>query len=226
MKTQEGLQKLLSLQNKTMKEILSQEEISWLRRDKGKAGKLVEIHIGLKNGPSSTDFEDGELKTYKAKMDRSPEETVAVRTIAGSIDELVGESLVAFEDSTLYKKIKNIIFLPICKQATDPADWVILEPFQVWLSPGSSEYEKMEEDYINIGLKLKDDIENSEDGFIHGTTSKGGTFLQVRSKDSKPYKPIISRHYGTAVSNKSYSFYFCMTYIKHLLSKEAYKGSV
>ena len=46
-----------------------------------------------------------------------------------------------------------------------------------------------------------------------------GRFIQIRTKDSKPYTPIYSQKYGRIISDKNRAFYFkkeFMYYIKEL----------
>ena len=50
--------------------------------------------------------------------------------------------------------------------------------------------EQLHKDYDTIYQLLNHYIETSEDGFIH---TSNGKFMQIRSKDSKPYHPIYSK---------------------------------
>jgi DNA mismatch repair protein MutH len=42
--------------------------------------------------------------------------------------------------------------------------------------------------------------------------------VQVRSKDSKPYHPIYSNHYGRYISNKNHALYFMKSFMKDALA--------
>lgn len=69
---------------------------------------------------------------------------------------------------------------------------------------------QLEEDYYTICRILQEQIENGIDGNIH---TANGKYIQVRSKDSKPYHPIYSNIYGRYVSNKNHAFYFKREFI-------------
>ena len=68
-------------------------------------------------------------------------------------------------------------------------------------------------DYITICDQLKRHIETSEDKFIH---TSNGKFIQIRSKDSKPYRAIFSKERGKYISNKNHAFYFKKDLTKYL----------
>ena len=62
MKLEEAMRRLERVVNRPFSDILS-ESNSNLIIDKGRAGKALEIVLGLQNTPNPMDFEDGELKT-------------------------------------------------------------------------------------------------------------------------------------------------------------------
>ena len=45
----------------------------------------------------------------------------------------------------------------------------------------------------------------------------GGQFIQVRTKDSKPYTPIYSQKYGRYISDKNRAFYFKREFMKYIV---------
>lgn len=183
-----------------------------LRTNKGHAGQLLLTYIGLKLDCNLCDFEDGELKTNKALPNGEPLETMWITQILGDIDNLVGFSPVPFRNSRLYTKIRNLVYLPVVKQSKNAADWYFVKCIRVQADEDSALYEKYKQDYEVICAKLTYDIEHSSDGFIH--TSNGPNYIQVRSKDAKPYKPIFSKTYGRYVSNKNHGFYFMKSFMK------------
>ena len=65
-------------------------------------------------------------------------------------------------------------------------------------------FRQLSADFTQIKSKLLADI-NSGDGYIH---TSNGSFIQIRSKDSKPYSPIFSAQYDRDISNKNHAFYF------------------
>lgn len=173
--------------------------------EKGKSGKLLEKAIGLTSSINTLDFDDGELKTNKCNKNGNPIETIFITMISSMIDDLINLNT-CFYDSILYKKIKNFLYVPICKEG-DPKEWHIMSYIHVNLSNSYFSYlrEFLKNDYENICRQLKNHIETSKDGFIH---TSNGKYIQIRSKDSKPYHPIYSETYKRYVSNKNHAFYF------------------
>lgn len=73
---------------------------------------------------------------------------------------------------------------------------------------------QLKEDYYSICKQLGEHIETSADGFIH---TSNGKYIQIRSKDSKPYFPIYSDKYAKHISNKNHDFYFKKDFMKYIL---------
>ena len=184
-------------------ELFKGPNLEWVI-NKGKAGQALEIILGLQNTPNPLDFEDGELKTNKCDRYGNPKETVFIAQILSVIDELIEKR--RFEDTHLFEKISNILYVPVCKEG-EPKDWMFLHPVHV--DTKDTRFLPLvriwERDYYSICDQLKRHIETSADGFIH---TSNGLHIQVRSKDSKPYHPIFSIKYGRFVSNKNHAFYF------------------
>ena len=153
---------------------------------------------------TNLDFDDGELKTNKCDSVGNPRETVFITQISSVIDELIQER--PFEQTHLYEKISNILYVPVCKDG-NPKDWMFLPSIHIDLtSPRYAELRNIwRNDYYSICRQLKRHIETSPDGYIH---TSNGQHIQIRSKDSKPYHPIYSSTYGRYVSNKNHAFYF------------------
>lgn len=161
------------------------------------------------------DFEDGELKTNKCDSNGKPKETIFITQTASIIDDLIKES--NFYESILYKKIKNLLYVPISKDGP-PEEWRFLPCIHINLEDKKFlELKKqLEEDYYSICKQLKAHIEKENgDGFIH---TSNGKFIQIRSKDSKPYHPIYSKIYNKNVSDKNLAFYFKKDFIQYIKS--------
>ena len=203
MKLSAAKAKIDSVINRPFSELFSGTDYEWVV-NKGKAGQALEIVLGLQNTPNPLDFEDGELKTNKCDRLGNPQETVFISQILSVIDEMLAKR--PFEETHLFKKISNILYVPVCKEGK-PKDWMFLSPIHV-----NTQEEKFvpliqiwRNDYYSICEQLKRHIETSSDGFIH---TSNGIHIQVRSKDAKPYHPIFSKMYGRYVSNKNHAFYF------------------
>lgn len=185
-------------------DLFSPADMNMIIINKGKTGQLLELSLGMNLSSTNLDFDDGELKTNKCDAAGSPRETVFITQISSIIDELIQER--PFEQTHLYEKISNILYVPVCKDG-DPKNWMFLPSIHIDLaSPRFSELRNIwRNDYYSICRQLKRHIETSTDGFIH---TSNGQHIQVRSKDSKPYHPIYSSTYGRYVSDKNHAFYF------------------
>ncbi len=204
MRLAEACNKLNSLSGIKFRELFSPSDMEMIIINKGKTGQLLELSLGMNLSSSNLDFEDGELKTNKCDRLGNPKETVFITQISSVMDELIKQK--PFEDTHLYEKISNILYVPVCKDG-DPRDWMFLPSIHIDLS--KSKFSELrgiwERDYYSICRQLKNHIETSPDGFIH---TSNGSHIQVRSKDSKPYHPIYSSIYGRYVSDKNHAFYF------------------
>ncbi len=204
MKLKEAQERIKRICNIPFSDLFDESDFDLIKKNKGKTGQLLELALDKKLDNSNLDFEDGELKTNKCDANGKPLETVFITQILSVIDELIEEK--PFEETHLYEKINNILYVPVCKEG-DPHNWMFLDAIHIDLTKPefSSLLDTWREDYYSICKQLKKHIETSSDGFIH---TSNGTHIQVRSKDSKPYHPIYSKHYGRNVSNKNHAFYF------------------
>lgn len=212
MKLEEANVKLNKLSRVRFGDLFSDEDMNTIILNKGKTGQLLELSLGMNLSNTNLDFEDGELKTNKCDANGKPIETIFITQISSVIDELIQEK--TFEETHLYEKIRNILYVPVCKVG-EPKDWMFLPSIHIDLrEPKFAELKDIwKEDYYSICKQLKDLIENSEDGFIH---TSNGLHLQVRSKDSKPYHPIYSDIYKKYVSNKNHAFYFKKKFVEDI----------
>lgn len=212
MKLEEANVKLNKLSRVRFGDLFSDEDMNTIILNKGKTGQLLELSLGMNLSNRNLDFEDGELKTNKCDANGKPIETIFITQISSVIDELIQEK--TFEETHLYEKIRNILYVPVCKVG-EPKDWMFLPSIHIDLrEPKFAELKDIwKEDYYSICKQLKSHIENSEDGFIH---TSNGLHIQVRSKDSKPYHPIYSDIYKRYVSNKNHAFYFQKKFVEDI----------
>lgn len=213
MKLKEAQEKIVKLCNIPFLEMFTEDDFETIIKNKGKTGQLLELALGKKLDSFNIDFEDGELKSNKCDVAGKPLETVFITQIASVIDELLQKK--KFEETHLYEKINNILYVPVCKVG-NPRTWMFLDAIHIDLSDKrfSSLLDIWREDYYSICEQLKNHIETQKDGFIH---TSNGTHIQVRSKDSKPYHPIYSSTYGRYVSNKNHAFYFQKQFVYDIL---------
>ena len=169
------------------KDYLSPEQVqdAMMIINKGKTGQLLELTIGLNLSNTTLDFEDGELKTNKCDRTGKPLETMFITQTASIIDDLLAKR--NFEDTKLYQKIQRLLYVPISKDGS-PADWMYLQPIQVDLSlPKYTELAaQLEADYYNICDQFNTQLSESNRATLH---TASGEFIQIRTKDSKPYHP-------------------------------------
>lgn len=216
MKLIEAQKRIEKLANIPFKEYLSSEQVqdAMMKINKGKTGQLLELTIGLNLSNTTLDFEDGELKTNKCDRYGKPLETMFITQTASIIDDLL--SMQTFQDTKLYEKIKRLLYVPISKDGS-PSEWMYLSPIQVDLSlpQYASLAKQLESDYYTICNKLNKQLSESAAATLH---TANGKFIQIRTKDSKPYHPIYSNIYGREISDKNRAFYFKKDFIKYITS--------
>ncbi|NLK43059.1 MAG: DNA mismatch repair protein MutH [Tissierellia bacterium] len=193
-------------------DIFTEEQMKDIIKAKGRSGQLLELLLGLENSSKLLDFENGELKTNKCDRLGKPLETMFIMQISSIIDELLAKK--PFYETPLFKKINNLLYVPICKEG-EPKDWFILPYAHVNLLDNKFKELRIqiEKDYYNICEQLNKHIKSSEEGYIH---TSNGEYIQIRSKDSKPYSPIYSKIYNKTVSNKNHAFYFKKSFMIYI----------
>ncbi|MHA1800572.1 MAG: DNA mismatch repair protein MutH [Candidatus Heimdallarchaeaceae archaeon] len=186
-----------------------------LKIDKGRVGKLLEKLIGLPNSSRLRDFEDGELKTNKADVYALPLETMFISQLSKEFDNVIGPQ--SFEESHIYRKIKRGAYVPVCKSG-EMDDWYFHPCIEWDLEKDSELFKSLERDYYKIKNEIIHYIEE-RDGQLH---TSSGKYIQIRTKDAKPYNPIYSRTYQKEVSNKNFAFYFKKDFMRYLQRKNNY----
>lgn len=214
MKLSEAQIRIEKLAHIPFKEYLSPSQIqdAMMIINKGKTGQLLELTIGLHLSNTTLDFDDGELKTNKCDRFGKPLETMFITQTASMIDDLLSRR--RFEETKLYKKLQRLLYVPISKDGP-PAEWMYLSPIKIDLSlPKYSVLAKqLEADYYNICEQLNEQLLKSNSATLH---TANGEFIQIRTKDSKPYHPIYSEIYGREISNKNRAFYFKKEFMKYI----------
>ena len=94
-------------------ELFSPSDMDMIIINKGKTGQLLELSLGMRLSSNTLDFDDEELKTNKCDALGNPKETVFITQISSIIDDLIQER--PFEQTHLYEKISNILYVPVCK---------------------------------------------------------------------------------------------------------------
>lgn len=213
MKLIEAKKKIDSLTNIPFKDYISQEHFNDIIKNKGKTGQILELTIGLQLSNTTLDFEDGELKTNKCDRYGNPKETMFITQTASMIDEILYRK--PFNSTKLYQKLQNILYVPISKDG-NPSKWMYLPCIQVDLSlPKYNTLSKqLEADYYTICDTMNEQLSVSSTATLHTVS---GNYIQVRTKDSKPYHPIYSEKYSREISDKNRAFYFKKEFMKYIV---------
>lgn len=189
-------------------------EDTMLKLNKGRTGQLLELTIGLNLSNTTLDFEDGELKTNKCNRNGNPLETMFITQTASIIDELL--SCKDFYQSKLYKKLQHLLYVPISKDGPQ-SEWMFLPSIEVDLNkPMYHELcKQLEADYYSICNQFNEMLMTSPTSTLH---TASGEFIQIRTKDSKPYHPIYSEIYDRVISDKNRAFYFKKEFMKYIVA--------
>jgi DNA mismatch repair protein MutH len=213
-RVEEALPKLQAACGKRFSKLFANHPTD-LRTNKGHVGQLLLLHIGCNLDSELCDFENGELKTNKCSADGRPLETMFITQVNGLIDQLLSNPQVPFASSPLYQKIKRILYVPVVKESPNVGDWYFIRCIDIRVPIASMLFKTLEQDYNSICRQLREHVSSANDGFIH---TSSGKYLQIRSKDSKPYHPIYSSVAGRAVSDKNHAFYFQKKFMEDALA--------
>lgn len=196
-----------------------------IKKNKGKAGQLLEILCGLELTSNRKDFEDGELKTSEIK------ESTNIIMITNWIDNIIHNNPLPFDKTPLAEKIEHLIFMPLTKQTNDPLNWFFSACIYIPITKGSELYSEIKIDYEKICELAHEQVykkkitkysewtttcKNIGDGFLHTTSGK---YIQIRTKDQggKKSKPIFSKILNRSVTKKSrMAFYFLASFKKYV----------
>src|SRR6056297_921024 len=194
MKLKDAIKALKPITNVPFKNFLTEEQLKNIRTNKGLTGQLLEIQLGLENSSRNLDFEDGELKSNKVDIDGKPLETMYIKQISSMIDDLLNEY--NFFETKLYKKIDNILYVPVYKgtrkNKVDRREWRLLPHIHIKLPEHPEILNQLEKDYYNICTLMKKQLDKSPESSLH---TCNGKYIQIRTKDSKPYNQIFSEKY-------------------------------
>ena len=216
MKLYEAKQQIDKLACIPFKEYLDPDifQDTMLKLNKGRTGQLLELTIGLNLSNTTLDFEDGELKTNKCDRSGNPLETMFITQTSTIMDEILSGK--DFYKSKLYTKLQHLLYVPIIKDGPQ-SDWMFLPCIEVDLS--KQIYHELclqlEADYYSICDQFNTMLQASPTAMLH---TASGEFIQIRTKDSKPYRPIYSEIYQRNVSDKNRAFYFKKEFMKYIVS--------
>ncbi len=213
MKIDEALERIQAFLMLRFREFIPNADMEEIRENKGKAGQLMEKAIGLPQSSQLLDFEDGDLKTYKSKPDGDPLETIAIHQFGDDIDDLIRKQ--PFKSSSIHKKTSRMIIIPICKVPKDPGNWYIAHAAMIDARDGTRWFMEFESSYNQVLDELHKHICKS--GKFH---TSNGVYLQLRTKDSKPYRQLYSRVLSKTLCDKRVAIYFRKRFMKEVFGIE------
>ena len=162
-------------------------------KNKGDVGNYLEQKIGIKPSSDCLDCIDGEIKTFSLRKNKTnpilqPKETIAITMC--DRDELKTK---LFDNTRLYKKIQNIIFIPYFRKGMNV---IFFPPIHLQIKNDMELLTKIKIDYNDIRKEL------IECNTIH---SNIGNLIQCRTKGKG----------GNAVKTRAYYFktLFIRTYL-------------
>lgn len=183
-------------------------------KNKGFAGQWLEklLHFSKKSLPNETiDFLDGELKTFPVQKIGEAKETMAITMVPPMIDDIVRG--IPFRETKLFHKIHRMMLVPIHKPTSEVANWCFLEPFIIELEEDTFLMQCLTQEYEEIAATIRYGIAN---GLTFSELSLSRELLEIRTKDSTPYRPIVYDDFE--LSNKGRAFFFkkpCVRYFLH-----------
>tara|TARA_B110000483_G_scaffold51156_1_gene63583 strand:- start:225 stop:824 length:600 start_codon:yes stop_codon:yes gene_type:complete len=191
-----------------VKVLLEKIDCSLLKKpekDKGKRGKILENELGIPNGTSLTDLEDGEIKSYTIG------ETIAVTQLHHCLKDIIDNNI-EFENTKIYKKMECVIYIGYNRNG-NYINWKVVD-----LKDNNEYCKKLKEDYEYITEKIKIAYENKK---MLTTITGPNNILQIRTKASKniktnSYPKLI--YNGCELKDKYMAFYICASYGKALFS--------
>jgi len=184
------------------------------RKNKGFAGQWLEKLLHASPHPCSnhkTDFIDGDLKTFTVTHEHNPRDTIAITTISSIMSDI--EKGLPFEETQFYKKIEHLLLIPLYKPSDDVGSWCFLEGTYVHLTPQLPVFHILKDEYEDIVSSIRYGFTRE---FTFSDLELRRNYLEVRTKDSTPYRPIKKN--GFCYSNKGRAFFFRKPCVTDLLN--------
>ena len=203
----------------------------WQSKNKGVVGLALETALCIPSGPAALDLADGELKTNQVRPGArgNHTESIAVCLVGGKgLEYLISQSVdpyTHFSNSPVGRKLADVVIVQVHKpDRDDPADWVFSRAIHicgslqhgVWGSPipgCAAIYEQLSQDYADIARDVSRRIST---GAQLATSNGSGELLQIRTKDTKPYRPLLAPD-GSQVKDKQMAFYLMGGFVDHVV---------
>jgi DNA mismatch repair protein MutH len=212
MNLETAIARILEIERTPLGEIFSDEirsEIANGKINKGYSGQILELAIGLKLGSSLRDLDNGEIKTTILKNNFT-KESIPITMLNHLLDEIQADA--NWIDTKVFKKIQNVLIVPCHKNSRNWREWYFDKPIHISFESHPKLYIKFEEDYKAIAANLRHVINSSLT--IH-TTNGPNYFLQIRTKDNKPYRPLEFEN--KILSPKQHAIFFTSRFVRELV---------
>ena len=164
------------------------------RKNKGVRGQLLELALGIPNSSKLTDMVDGELKSY------TKGESIAVTQLKHVLPEIFNET--PFKDSKVGRKLSNTLYVGFDR------DNNFLGTAKINYTDNKLIADDFE--YISHVIRFRY-LTGQQLNTITGLNK----ILQIRTKDSKPYHPVVWN--GHTLKNKGMGFYLTGKYAKGII---------
>ena len=164
------------------------------RKNKGVRGQLLELALGIPNSSKLTDMVDGELKSY------TKGESIAVTQLKHVIPEIFNNT--PFKDSKVGIKLRNTLYVGFDRQNNFLGTAKINYTDNSLISDDFQYISEIIRYRYNMGQQLN-------------TITGLNKILQIRTKDSKPYHPVVWN--GHTLKNKGMGFYLTGKYAKSII---------
>lgn len=189
---------------------INRKEVSHGHINKGYAGQILELVIGLDLSTSLNDLADGEIKTTILRNNRT-REWIPITVLNHLLDEMVLK--LPWEQTKVFKKIRHFILVPCHKDSKNWQEWYFAAPIRVSAETDAILNSKFKEDYEYIAAQIRMIISNGQ--MLH-TTNGPNYFLQIRTKDNPPYKPF--KYDGKVIGNKKYAIGLTTRFVRDLVN--------
>jgi len=172
-------------------------------KNKGDRGQLFETALGIENGSDLNDLIDGELKSFTLT------EPIAVTMLQHCLTQIIDDT-VEFEDSKVYEKLKQTIYVAFDRAGNFLKSKTINE------ANSPEHYQELAEDYGYIAAQIKAAyVTGTELHTINGPNN----LLQIRTKAGKnkhgEYTPLC--YNGVQLKDKGMAFYLLANFGKQVI---------
>lgn len=147
--------------------IIHKEHTCIKTKNKGGAGHLLEDLLGIPHSSDCLDMVDGELKAFPIKENGKAKESVAI-----TMTDKEALKITPFEESRVYKKLENTLFIPYHRKGD-----IVCFGKIIHFTKSNEHFEQLKKDYNEIqsnrlSSKLGKYLQTRTKGAGHGSTSR------------------------------------------------------